>query len=574
MLNKLKSSHSFLLFAFLGTVAGLHGREVRFDAPASHFTESTPLGNGRLGIMLFGDPFRETIVLNESGMWSGAPQEADRIDAHTALPAIQQLLREGRYLEAETLVDANFTCKGQGSGKGVGANVPYGCYQTLGKLHLDFHYPEGQAPSGYERTLDLGNCHRSNQLFCRKDPLSMESFVSKPDEIAVLKLSVQGSDTIEMDLFLDRGERFHVNQIDPETLCMSGQLNDGYDGETGVRYASCLTVETSGGSATPVDGVIRVKNASEVRIYFSAATDIRTFAGRRVEDPLLQASEDLQRAKTLGYGELKRRHMEDYRQYFDRVALQLGPETSVGCEAGKTPTAYQRLQALEQGVEDPDLFALYFDFGRYLLISSSRPGGLPANLQGIWAEELQTPWNGDWHTNINVQMNYWPAEICNLTELHQPLFSLIASLVEPGRKTAKAYYDAEGWVGFLLANPWGYTSPGESASWGSTVSCSAWLCQHLWDHYLFTRDLAFLRWAYPILKGAAEFYQDILVPTNDGRWLVTSPSNSPENAFLTDSGKPAHVCMGTPRQTSNCCAIFFRHVSKPRRSCRLTKRFD
>jgi alpha-L-fucosidase 2 len=196
-----------------------------------------------------------------------------------------------------------------------------------------------------------------------------------------------------------------------------------------------------------------------------------------------------------------------------------------------------------RGTPDASLAALYFNFGRYLLISSSRPGGLPANLQGIWADKIQTAWNGDWHTNINVQMNYWPAEVTNLSELHEPLFALIESLVAPGQKTAKAYYGARGWVSFLLANPWGFTSPGESASWGSTVSCSAWLCQHLWDHYLFTGDRAFLERVYPIMKGASEFYLGMLITDPKTGRLVTAPSNSPENAFLLD-GEPAHVCLG------------------------------
>jgi alpha-L-fucosidase 2 len=197
-----------------------------------------------------------------------------------------------------------------------------------------------------------------------------------------------------------------------------------------------------------------------------------------------------------------------------------------------------------KGAGDPALAALYFNFGRYLLISSSRPGGLPANLQGIWAEEIHTPWNGDWHLDINVQMNYWPAEVCNLSELHEPLHQLIASLVEPGRKTARAYYNSRGWVAHVITNPWGFTSPGEAASWGATVSGSAWLCQHLWEHYAFTLDREFLRRAYPILKGSAEFYLDNLIEEPKRKWLVTGPSNSPENAFGLPGGKAAHVCLG------------------------------
>lgn len=201
-------------------------------------------------------------------------------------------------------------------------------------------------------------------------------------------------------------------------------------------------------------------------------------------------------------------------------------------------------QAVSGGKPDSGLMQLYFDFGRYLLISSSRPGGLPANLQGIWAEEIQTPWNADWHLNVNVQMNYWPAEVCNLSELHQPLFALIESLQEPGTHTAKKYYGARGWVAHVITNPWGFTSSGEAASWGATTTGAAWLCQHLWDHYLFTGDRNFLRWAYPIIRGSAQFYRDMLIKEPRHGWLVTAPSNSPENTFLLPDGTRAHISMG------------------------------
>jgi alpha-L-fucosidase 2 len=222
------------------------------------------------------------------------------------------------------------------------------------------------------------------------------------------------------------------------------------------------------------------------------------------------------------------------------VSLQLGPANS----EASTKTVPERLQMLAAGKPDTGLAQLYFDFGRYLLISSSRPGGFPANLQGLWAEEVQTPWNADWHLNINVQMNYWPAEICNLSELHEPLFALIGSLQEPGTRTAKKYYGARGWVSHVITNPWGFTSPGEAANWGATTTGSAWLCQHLWDHYLFTGDKKFLVKIYPILKGSAQFYSDMLIEEPARRWLVTAPSNSPENTFQLANGTRAHICLG------------------------------
>lgn len=539
-MNNFRKNVTTLLVFVLPLLVG--AREVRFDTAATHFTESTPFGNGRLGAMVFGDPWQETIILNENGMWSGSAQDSDREDAYQALPEIQRLLKAGEYVEAEALVNANFTCKGEGSGRGHGANTPYGCYQTLGKLHLRFLYEDGMNVESYERVLDLENAIGTIRYRMGETEFSREFFVSKPDEVFALRLSSSTPQSINFDVWIDRQERFKIEVLDGDKICMSGQLNDGYDGKNGVKYTSLLSVQTKEGKVTQSGEVLKIRDASEVILLLTAATDIETFAGRNISDSFEQASDELQLVQAKDFEVIKRHHIQDYQHYFSRVNFNLGSPKLA--EIANAKPIVERLGDLAQGKEDQDLYALYFDFGRYLLISSSRPGGLPANLQGIWAEAIQTPWNGDWHTNINVQMNYWPAEVCNLSELHQPMFSLIESLVEPGRKTAQAYYGADGWVGFLLANPWGYTSPGESASWGSTVSCSAWMCQHLWDHYLYTEDREFLKWAYPILKSSAEFYEDILVPYDDGNWLVTSPSNSPENAFITESGETAHVCMG------------------------------
>ncbi len=532
-----------LAFAATTALANLPRDEARYvvlASPGEHLFESITLGNGRLGAALYGGVAEERIVLNESGMWSGSPQEADRPDAHKALPEIRRLLLEGKNHEAEALVDANFSCLGEGSGKGVGSKVPYGCYQTLGNLRLVFTDAAASAPvTNYRRTLDLAEA--VGRLDYEQDGVrfTREAFVSAPDEAFVLRLTAGAPGRISFDARLDRPERFAVETAGTDGLLMSGQLNDGRDGDTGVRYAARLKIIPSGGSIEIADNTIRVRGADSALILITAATDIKTFAGRRVADARAASEADLARAVSRDFDQLRATHVADYRRYFERVALELGAPDSA---AAARPTP-DRLKAFHEGAADPSLAALYFNFARYLLISSSRPGGLPANLQGIWADKIQTAWNGDWHTNINVQMNYWPAEVANLSELHEPLFALIGSLVAPGEKTAKAYYGARGWVSFLLSNPWGFTSPGESASWGSTVSCSAWLCQHLWDHYLFTGDRAFLARAYPILKGASEFYLDMLIREPKSGWLVTAPSNSPENAFLLD-GKPAHVCLG------------------------------
>lgn len=526
----------------LGWIPGLEARVVWFDRPAEHFTESTPLGNGRLGTMLFGGIEETRIVLSESGMWSGSPQNADRPGAAEALPEIRQLLLEGRNVEAEELVNKHFTSAGEGSGHGVGADVPYGCFQTMGNLRLKFddNGPEHNVEN-YRRELDLETAR--SRISYTKDGVRhvREGFVSAPDNVFVYRLTVDEPGELGFTVQLDRPERATTVVRDNRDLEMYGELNNGWEYGRGVRYSTRVRIARCDGEVTVGSGSLQVSGATEVVLMLSGATDIKTFTGREVYDSRETSREDLDKAEIRAFADLKSRHEADYQRYFDRVSLQLGSEELWNRRQMSTEA---RLKAFQKGEPDPDLAALYFDFGRYLLISSSRPGGLPANLQGIWAEKIQTPWNGDWHLNINVQMNYWPAEVCNLSELHTPLFELIESLQKPGAETAQTYYGARGWVAFLLSNPWGFTSPGESASWGSTVSCSAWLCQHLWDHYRFTEDQAFLEYAYPILKGSAQFYLDMLIEEPEHGWLVTAPSNSPENAFLTEDGTKVHVCMG------------------------------
>lgn len=515
-------------------------RYVLLHTPGEHLFESSPLGNGRLGAALYGGTAEERIVLNESGMWSGSPQDADRADAHRALPEIRRLLLEGKNHDAEALVNANFTCAGLGSGRGAGVNTPYGSYQILGDLRLKFLGADAPV-TNYRRTLDLADAtarvsfERGGVRFVR------EGFVSAPAEAFVLRLGADKKGSLSFDATLARAERARIEAAGSAGLVMHGQLNDGYNGTNGVRYAARLEIRAQGGTVDVSGSAVRVRDADEVLLFITAATDIkrRSFAGRDVADPRATAEADLAAALQSDFAALRQAHTAHYQSFFNRVALTLGAPNPAAA-ALSTP---ERLQRFSAGAADPELASLYFNFGRYLLISSSRPDGLPANLQGIWADSIQTPWNGDWHSNINVQMNYWPAETTNLSELHAPLFALVDSLVAPGAKTAKAYYGARGWVAFLLNNPWGFTSPGESASWGSTVSCSAWLCQHLWDHYQFTGDRAFLTRVWPTLKGSALFYLDMLIEDPKTGWLLTAPSNSPENAFLLD-GQPAHVCLG------------------------------
>ena len=506
-----------------------------FTAPAENFTQSLPLGNGRLGAMVFGGVGEERIVLNESSLWSGGPQDADRPDAAQYLPEIKRLLLAGQNDEAEKLVYAHFTCLGKGSNHARGKDAPFGSYQSLGNLRLKFPHAEA---SQYRRELNLQDAVARVSYEHGGVRFTRETFVSAPDEAIIIRLTANRTGAITFTAALDRPERFTTMADGSNGLLMRGQLNNGTDG-AGMKYAAHLRVRASGGT-TSIDGnIVQVTKANEALIFITAATNFQGFAGRQTASELTASANDLRKAGAKTFAALLAAHKADYQKYFQRVRLTL----PVNQETAALPTP-ARLRAVASGANDPALAALYFQFGRYLLISSSRPGGLPANLQGIWAEEVQAPWNADWHLNINVQMNYWLAENTNLSELHEPLFALIASLQKPGERTAKLYYNARGWVAHVITNPWGFTSPGEGANWGSTATGAAWLCQHLWDHYLFTRDREFLKRAYPVMKGAARFYADMLIEEPTHKWLVTAVSNSPENAFQMPNGKVAHTAMG------------------------------
>ncbi len=544
----------FLIPAILFITATLHAGDAStrlwHDQPATRFFESDPLGNGRLGAMVFGGVEEERIILNESSVWSGSPQDADRRGASDALPEIRRLLREGKNPEAEALVNRHFTCVPPGSG-GRGAKVQFGCYQVLGNLHVRSGQPAKPAgdgvdssgktkPSSYRRTLDLRNAIAGVDYELDGVKFERRHWISAPDQVFVSKYTASKSGALTFGISLDRPERFATEAVGNNELLMTGTLDDGLGGK-GLTHVTRVRVVAKGGSVTAAGNELRVKDADEVMLLVAAGTNFTGFAGRQTANPLAATTEDLDRAMAKGCDALLEDHIKDHRSYFDRVSLHLGDASADG--AADKPTD-QRLVDFRKGNPDPALAALYFNYGRYLLIASSRPGGLPANLQGIWAEEIQTPWNGDWHLDINVQMNYWPALATNLAELQDPLDALIASLVKPGEKTAQAYYKARGWVAHVITNPWGFTSPGESASWGATTGGSSWLCEHLWSRYDFTRDKDYLAKVYPIMKGSALFYLDNLMEEPKHGWLVTGPSNSPENAFVLPDGRSAHVCMG------------------------------
>lgn len=490
------------------------------------WVEALPVGNGRLGAMVYGGTAAERLQLNEDSVWSGKPQDADNPDALAHLPEIRRLLFEGKYAEAQKLTYAKLACRGPGTCGGAAADCDFGCYQTLGDLDLAF---EGLGPvSEYRRELDLDTAVARVSFVAGGVRHVREVFASKPGEALVMRLGADQQGKLRFTAGLSRPGGVVAAGDGSGDLILSGRVAKDH----GVRYLARLRALPEGGTVKVDGNRLRIEGANAVTLILTAGTD---YKGR---DPEGSTERQLAAAARKPYAQLRSEHVAEHQRWFHRVRLDLG---GAGTEAARRPTP-ERLEAFAKGGSDPHLAALYFQYGRYLLLSSSRPGDLAANLQGLWAEGIQTPWNCDYHININVQMNYWPAEVANLAECHLPLFDLIESLREPGRKTAKVHYGAGGWVCHTVVNPWGYTSPGEHPSWGQFPAGAGWLCQHLWEHYDFGRDLEFLRRSYPVLREAAQFYLDFMVVEPRKGWLVTAPSNSPENNFRTADGQTAAVC--------------------------------
>lgn len=537
---------SLLVLAVLTSCFRLQAQQaplrVWYDKPARAWEECVPLGNGRLGAMPDGGVQKESITLNDITLWSGGAQDADSPEAGKYLPEIRRLLFEGKNDEAQELMYRSFVCKGPGSGEGNGSDVAYGSYEVLGSLHLDYQYGTGSSePAGYTRELSLDQAIARTSFKVDGVTYTREYFTSFDHDVIVIRLTADKRGKVNVGLSLDRLRQFSVSHEDNE-LRMKGQLTNGTDGK-GMQYIVRATMKPEGGTLTTTDNALSLRDADAVTIYVSASTDFRNPAY------LKSSADDLSAALRTKYEAEKTTHTKKYREQFARASVTLGSD-----EKRSLPTD-ERLRAFEKNPDDPGLASLYFQFGRYLLICSTRQGLLPPNLQGLWANTVRTPWNGDYHLNINIQMNHWLLNVTNLPALNEPFYKLVSDLVEPGQKTARVYYNADGWVTHVITNIWGYTSPGEHPSWGSFNTGSAWLCQMLWTHYAFMKDKTYLEKIYPVLKGSAEFYLSTLVKDPATGWLVTSPSNSPENAFLFN-GKNVHVCMGPTIDNQIVRALF------------------
>ena len=495
-------------------------------SPAQIWEECFPLGNGHLGMMPDGGIDKETIVLNDITLWSGAPSDDSNPLALESLPEIQRLLKEGKNDEAQNLMYETFVCGGEGSGHGQGAKVPFGCYQTLGNMTIEYQYPNEDSVTNYKRTLCLNDAIHKVSFEKGDQHYERETFVSRVDDVAVIKVKFpepvesKAPELVEgptLTINLSRPEKAQVIN-DADGVVTFGQLDSNVEGVEGMRYYAKAQI---------------VVENNETVIYFCAATDFMC------DNPETYVNEHLQNAMAKGFEAVKNDHLKAHHELFDRVELVIGD-----------PKEKQDLTLEDHWKDflvndDPWLPTCYFHYGRYLLISSTREDLLPPNLQGLWANTIQTPWNGDYHLNINVEMNHWPCEVCNLSELHLPLIHFAEGLMPSGSKTARDFYGARGWTAHVVCNPWGFTAPGEHPSWGATNTGGAWLALHAWQHFEFTQDTTFLREAYPLMKEAAQFFLDAMIVEPEHGWLVTAPTTSPENAFWLNDSTAVSVCMGS-----------------------------
>ncbi|WEA02856.1 glycoside hydrolase family 95 protein [Mucilaginibacter sp. SJ] len=501
-----------------------------YKQPAQRWEETVALGNGRLGMMPDGGVTAEKVVLNDITMWSGSSQDANNYEAYKKLPEIRSLLAAGKNVEAQAIIDKSFVCTGKGSG-----GVPFGCFQMLGDLNLNYQYKgiddKDVKYDNYERELSLNNALAKTTYQVNGVTYKREYFTSFGNDVDVIKLSASKPGMLNLSINISRPER-GVTSTEGNELDLTGQLDNGTDGK-GVAYKARVKAQLTGGSLSTTPTSLVIKDATEVIIYVSAGTDFKN------PQYLSKMDDALKAAMKKPYTAEKQQHIANFQKLFNRVDVDLGTS-----EAEKLTTD-QRLIAFRNNPDaDKSLPALFYQFGRYLSICSTRVGLLPPNLQGLWANEVHTPWNGDYHLDINIEMNQWPVEVSNLSELNLPLADLVKGMVPHGEKTAKAYYNADGWVAHVITNPWGFTEPGESASWGICKVGSGWLCDNLWQHYDFTGDKNYLKQIYPILKGAAQFYNSMLISDAKTGWLVTSPSSSPENSFYLPDGTHASICVG------------------------------
>jgi alpha-L-fucosidase 2 len=519
-------SIQFFIFIFLGCISPMtYGQPYKlwYDKPASTWTEALPLGNGRLGAMVFGNPAIEQIQLNEETLWAGQPNNNPNPEAPKYLPKIRELIFAGKYVEAQDLATEKVMSK-------TNSGMPY---QTFGDLRISF--PGHGTYTNYYRELDLDSAKASVCYNVNGTTYTREIFSSFTDQTIIIRLTADKDRSITFNAQLTSPHPDVKIATGNDYISLSG-VSSSHEGLKGkVNFHGKVSAKVINGNAFYKDGVLSVKDANEAILYVSIATNVlnyKNISGNEVK----RAADTLAKAIARNYNAAKKDHIAFYRKYFGRVALFLGEDRYTDVP---TDTRVRRFKE----TNDTHLVATYFQFGRYLLISSSQPGGEPPTLQGIWNDKLFPPWDSKYTCNINLEMNYWPSEVTCLQELNEPLFRLIKEVSESGKETAKIMYGSDGWVLHHNTDIWRITGPVDKAASGMWPSGGAWLCRHLWEHYLYSGDVEFLRSVYPIIKSAALFFDQTMVYEPEHNWLVVCPSNSPENVHA-GSNRKATIAAG------------------------------
>ncbi|MEI7899495.1 MAG: glycoside hydrolase family 95 protein [bacterium] len=500
-----------MLTALAAAVPAMAGdkMELWYTAPAKEWTEALPVGNGKMGAMVFGGVPSEHIQFNEGTVWSGAPHSYVHEGAVKFLPEIRKLLFDGKQKEAEALAGKEF----------MSLPLRQKAYQPCGDLHIDF--PGHAVVADYRRVLDLDTAVASVTYKAGGVTFKREVFASHPDNVIIVRLTADKPGKMDCVLRMTSAHKSHTVENDGKAvITLTGQVQQG-----GVCFEARARLTVQGGTVTAEENGLAVNGADALTVRLVAATNVKNFRELSA-DPKARCDEMLKVSEGKTFDAIAAAHRADHQSLFRRVALDLGRT-----EAAKEPTDARIAEFAKRN--DPHLAALVFQYGRYLMIACSRPGSQPANLQGIWNDLLNPPWDSKMTCNINTEMNYWPAEVANLPECHQPLFDALDDLAISGAETAKAHYGARGWVVHHNFDLWRGSAPINAANHGIWVSGSGWMATHLWEHYLFSGDVEFLRTrAYPVMKGAAQFYMDYLVEDPVTKRLVSGPSNSPEQGGL------------------------------------------
>lgn len=511
-----------------------------YKKPAEAWVEALPLGNGRLGAMVFGQPANEQIQLNENTFWAGSPYRNDNPEALAALPVIRQLINNGQYAEAEKMACQKITSKGA-------QGMPY---QTVGNLYLQF--PNHDDYSQYRRSLNIATATATTTYQVAGVQYKREIFTSFPDQVTIIRITASQPASIHFTATMDRPAAAQIHTNGKDVLIMDA-VSSNFESIPGKVQASVQAkIVLDGGAVTAQNNALQVTAATIATIYISVATNFKNY--HDISGNAAQLAETYwQAACKKPYAKALNQHVAWYTKQYNRVQLHLG-ETPV-----PNLSTDERIKEFSKG-GDKQMAALYFQFGRYLLIACSQPGGQPANLQGLWADQLFPAWDSKYTVNINTEMNYWPAEVTNLPETHFPLIKMVQELAETGKETAKTMYNAKGWVLHHNTDLWRFNGAIDGGP-GLWPNGGAWLSQHLWEKYAFSGNRSYLQSVYPALKGAAEFYLDFLVEEPTNKWLIVSPSMSPENAPYAARNKWVVIAAGTTIDNQLVFDVFSKTIA-------------